>query len=279
MGSAWRRARCGSLVVATAVVFCVGPAQGAGRVGGFAERPVSALAASARPGWLAHLAALSGIGAPVPPLVAIDPGHGGRDPGATGPDGVHEKHWTLELAKGLQACLRGRGLRAELSRAADRYVSLRERADWANRLRADLFVSIHLNALAAGRQAVLEVYTPEAASVVPTEAAVPGPRHWMPFRGLAELLRRLREPWRIEASARLARHIHHGLAASSDPAVADRGVKAARFAVLLKTAMPAVLLEPTTLSDPAQAARLHEPEFRQGLVQALCERIDRFLAR
>ena len=234
----------------------------------------------ARPeaGWFRRLAALSGIGRP-PPVVALDPGHGGRDPGASAPDGVYEKRWTLELARSLQDCLEGAGVRAELSRTSDHYVSLRDRAAWANRLGADLFVSIHLNAVGDAHSALLEVYRPAPRDPAARGTVVPGPRHWVPLPDLGVLQDRLGRPQRTAASARLADELHRALAgAVGGPGVQDRGVKIAHFMVLRETHMPAVLVEPATLSNPSQAARLHHPQFRRRLVQALCTGVLRYLA-
>lgn len=224
------------------------------------------------------LAALTGVG-PAGALVAIDPGHGGRDPGAIASDGTPEKHWTLLLARGLAGCLRRRGLRVALSRTADVYRSLDERARWADRIGADVLVSVHLNALPRPRGAVLEVYYAGPAPD-PGRWEMPGPRRWPRFAGFASLQRRLREAWRAAASERLARHIHEALAGPRGAGlegVRDRGVKRARFVVLRRTAVPAVLVEPTTLSDPVQAARLRDARFRAALAARLCEGIAAYL--
>jgi N-acetylmuramoyl-L-alanine amidase len=229
--------------------------------------------------WAGPLAALAGVGRPAP-LVALDPGHGGRDPGATAPDGVHEKHWTLVLARELGDCLRRRGLRVALSRTADVHRPLAERARWAGDTGAALLVSIHLNALPEPDRAVLEVYHAPARRPEPGALPVPGPRGWPRFRGFEALERRLRAPWRGSASERLARRIHEALLGpdgSGLEGVADRGVKAGDFLVLRETDVPAVLVEPTTLSNPAQAARLHDPAFRAVLSRRLCAGIAGYL--
>ena len=94
------------------------------------------------------------------PLVVIDPGHGGFDPGAIGVDGIYEKNITFAVAIDLARLLIStRSFRIALTRGADEYVSLRERVARARALRADLFISIHANALPNPEKRGLSVFT------------------------------------------------------------------------------------------------------------------------
>ncbi|MCK5219329.1 N-acetylmuramoyl-L-alanine amidase, partial [bacterium] len=106
-------------------------------------------------------------------LVVVDAGHGGKDPGAVGPSKLKEKTVTLEVAKQLTYFLRQQGLKVIMTRTKDRYISLKERADIANRAQADLFVSIHANASrnrkACGSQVF--IYNREASSRKAAETA------------------------------------------------------------------------------------------------------------
>ena len=90
--------------------------------------------------------------------VVIDPGHGGRDPGAISPWGIKEKDVNLIIAKYLYSLLKGRGFRVYLTRDTDVFISLEGRVKFANLRKADLFISIHANANRSGRVSGLEVY-------------------------------------------------------------------------------------------------------------------------
>src|SRR6185503_17166729 len=113
------------------------------------QTAVSARSDHPPPARLVRPSPLAGEEAPRSPgraLVVIDPGHGGSNTGARSVvDGVYEKHLTLLLARAVAERLEARGVDVRLTRELDEYVSLRERVLRANRLRADLFVSIHTN--------------------------------------------------------------------------------------------------------------------------------------
>jgi N-acetylmuramoyl-L-alanine amidase len=91
-------------------------------------------------------------------LVMIDPGHGGYDPGTQSSDGVQEKDLALQIAMRLKTALEARGIRAELTRSSDVFISLAERTQIANRAGADLFVSVHLNSSPNTDTTGIEVY-------------------------------------------------------------------------------------------------------------------------
>ena len=110
----------------------------------------------------------------------IDPGHGGDDVGARGARGAQEKTVTLEVARRLRTLIEMRlGIRVVLTRDEDRTISLDERAAIANNSKADLFLSLHLNAAPAGSVAGAEVYL-RCASIAraKTPAARPKARRW-----------------------------------------------------------------------------------------------------
>src|SRR5207248_519922 len=90
--------------------------------------------------------------------VVLDPGHGGRDTGASGLAGVREKDVTLEIALKVSPILTAQGMRVALTREEDRYVSLEERTARANAFSADLFVSIHCNAAESKWRRGVETY-------------------------------------------------------------------------------------------------------------------------
>nr|WP_256205582.1 N-acetylmuramoyl-L-alanine amidase [Calditerricola satsumensis] len=165
--------------------------------------------------------------------VVIDPGHGGKDPGAVGL-GLQEKEVVLHLAQHVRRALGGYEVDVLLTRETDEWVSLDERARRANEADADLFVSLHCN---AGGGQGFESYVHPAAP---------------------ERTRAIREVLHRRVMAFLASY-----------GIRDRGQKEANFAVLRKTKMPAVLLENLFLDHPRENALLREEAFRKDLAQAI----------
>jgi N-acetylmuramoyl-L-alanine amidase len=235
----------------------------------FLGEPVSASLGLARSDWLAVVRPLLDPAAVPPPaapgLIVIDPGHGGGDPGAANRVlGLKEKNLTLDLARRLQRELEARGYRVALTRTTDRRLrsvqaaDLAQRAATANRLGADLFVSLHFNAL-PGHPGVggVETYTLTPAGQRSTAASRrtaadravhPGNRH---------------DHWNAVLGAAVHSRLVAGLGAT------DRGLKRARFAVLRPVDCPAVLVEAGFLSNPAEARRLGTAAYRQDIAEAI----------
>ncbi|HHK60557.1 MAG TPA: N-acetylmuramoyl-L-alanine amidase [Desulfobacterales bacterium] len=209
--------------------------------------------------------------------IIIDPGHGGRDPGAINRYGVQEKDITLRLAKRLAAYLeRQQGYEVHLTRTCDTYIPLEERTAIANRLRGDIFVSLHVNAAASPRLAGIETYylslaetDDEKRAAAAENAAAEGT-----LSDIEAILRDLMLNSKITESARLAtivqRHLVHTLA-ERYPAVQDLGVKKAPFIVLIGAKMPAVLAEIGFLSNPVEARRLTDDQYLQAVATAIAQ--------
>ena len=207
--------------------------------------------------------------------IVVDPGHGGTDLGTQAPNGLLEKDVTLDLAKRLRALLVADGFEVRLTREDDRRVSLRERAQLANRLPADAFLSIHLNWIADQRRSRgVETYTlgptddPYLTQLASAENAESGYSR----ADVRVLLERIYDDLRREESHAEALAVHHRLFSSLSeisPTLEDRGVKAAPFLVLVATEMPAALAEVTCLSNDEEAARLADPTYRDRIAQAL----------
>ncbi len=174
-------------------------------------------------------------------IVVIDPGHGGKDPGAISVHGDKEKAIVLEVAQIVTDELLRRGADARLTRTDDRFVELEDRSAMANRLRADLFVSIHADA-ARNRAA----------------------------RGFTVYVSR--QPGRASQAA--ADAIARRLQATG---AASRGRKEANYRVLVTTTCPAVLVELGYLSHFGEAARLAMPAYRRQLAQAVADGIADYL--
>ncbi len=168
-------------------------------------------------------------------LVVVDPGHGGSDPGAGG-HGLREATLTLTLAKRLRAALlRDFDVRVELTRSTDRAVALKRRATFANDLRADYFVSVHINS-GGGTGYEDFVHSSVAAS---SKAAK---RRSALHDAVMDFMRGEGMP--------------------------DRGKKSANFAVLRETRMPAVLTENLFLDSPADARLLKDDAFLTRVAEA-----------
>ena len=227
-------------------------------------------------------------------IVALDPGHGGEDPGAIGPTGLREKDVVLAVALQLRDKLNamtvnGNGMRVMMTRDADFFVPLQERVRKARRVQADLFVSIHADAF----------FKPEArgASVfaLSTQGASSSAARWMAERensadqvgGInvetvrdAQVLRamldmsttaQIKDSLKIgnEVLSRIGRigRLHKGQ------------VEQAGFAVLKAPDIPSILVETAFISNPEEESRLRDPAFRTELVTALASGIRRYFER
>ena len=222
-------------------------------------------------------------------IVAIDPGHGGEDPGAVGPTGLKEKDVVLSI--GLQ--LRDRinatpGMRAYMTRDSDYFVPLGERVRRARRVQADLFVSIHADAF----------YTPQArgASVyaLSTQGASSTAARWMADRenasdsvgGInaqvadAQVLRAMLD---MSTTAQINDSLQLGsvLLTQLDRVgrLHKRRVEQAGFAVLKAPDVPSVLVETAFISNPEEERRLADPDYQTGLVEALHRGIRQYFSR
>lgn len=173
-------------------------------------------------------------------VVMIDPGHGGKDPGAIGIGGLRETDIVLSISNQVAAILEKQGVQAVLTRSNDQFVSLQGRVDMADRANANLFVSIHANAISMSRPDV---------------------------NGL--------ETYYYESGQRLAQTIHNSIAQNVD--IKDRGVRRARFYVLRNTSMPAVLVEVGFVTGAQDARNLSNPAHRTQMAEAIAQGILRYV--
>jgi N-acetylmuramoyl-L-alanine amidase len=175
-------------------------------------------------------------------VVVIDPGHGGGDPGAVGINGLQEKVAVFSVSTQIAEQLRRKGIRAVLTRTDDREIDLPPRVAKAARVRADVFVSVHANSINLSRQDIngLETYYYASAD-----------------------------------GYRLARAIHNRILKGTT--MQDRGIRQARFYVIRRTKMPAVLVEIGFVTGAQDAARLSSPAQRAQLAEAITQGILDFL--
>jgi N-acetylmuramoyl-L-alanine amidase len=240
------------------------------------------------PGWGAQAAVPARVprSAP-PPLVMLDPGHGGKDPGAIGVSGTHEKSITLAAALELRRQLVAGGrYRVELTRSRDVFVPLAGRVARAQARKAMLFVSLHADALDNPAVRGASVYTlSDSASDAQTAAlarrenaadrfGVPGFRDVPPevARILASLIRQ-------ETRAGSAR-IAAALVGSLDRQIPllDRPSRHAGFMVLKAADVPSVLVEMGFMSNRQDEAALRRPEHRARVAAAMKRAVDGFFA-
>jgi N-acetylmuramoyl-L-alanine amidase len=222
-------------------------------------------------------------------IVAIDAGHGGEDPGATGPSGLHEKDVVLEVAQKLRALINAQpGMRAMLTRESDYFVPLHERVVKARRVQADLFVSIHADAFmnAAARGASVFALSEHGA----TSAAA----RWMAKKENASDLiggvnikakdaTVMRAMLDMSTAAQIKDSLKLGAAVLGHLGKVGRlhksHVEQAGFAVLKAPDIPSILVETGFISNPEEESKLQEDGYQDKLAAALLSGIQRYFAR
>jgi N-acetylmuramoyl-L-alanine amidase len=221
------------------------------------------------------------------PLVVIDPGHGGIDPGATGKGGTHEKDVVLLVAKELRDKIWQSGrYRVLMTRGADYYIALRQRFDIARSAGADIFISLHADSSPFRAARGLSIYTlsnqasdEEAAALARREnrsdvvAGVDISRNSGRVAGIL-----------IDLAQRQALHLAHRLATTLLGELKGRVElvpnprRAAGFAVLKAPDIPSVLIELGHLSNDKEEHQLRDPAHRRRLAEGVLRGIDRYFA-
>jgi N-acetylmuramoyl-L-alanine amidase len=224
-----------------------------------------------------------GLRRPSEPLgirtIVIDPGHGGKEVGAIGPSGLMEKDVTLSVARKLAAALESQlGTRVVLTRDDDSLVSLDQRTALANQYRADLFLSVHMNAAVVKDAKGSETYflSLEASDDLARQAAEK--ENSAGGRGSGDdlefILWDLAQQEYLHESSRFAQTVQEEM--NTATGVENRGVKQAPFKVLLGATMPAALVEVGFITNPEEEARLQTDEFQNLMVGALVRAIRRY---
>ena len=263
---------------------------GAGRSGAAASEGTSAarLGEARRGSVTVRIApalaiALSGAGAAGRPIVVIDPGHGGRDPGAMSVSGaIAEKQLTLALARELRDRLAGRGrVRVALTRDSDRYLTLEERAGIARGLGASLFLSLHMdsapNPLARGASVYsLSDVASDADAARFAHAENKGERAASADGSVRAMLSDLALRGLMADSADLASRLVRKSAARV--AMRPEPHRFATFHVLRRAEAPAVLFEAGYVSNAEDELLLRSPGHRAALVAGLAETIEADIA-
>ena len=261
---------------------------------------VPPFAASAPPGARTATGPRESAGTKLPPqlaqakidrlvVVAIDPGHGGEDPGASGPSGLHEKDVVLAIAMQLRDRLNANpNMRAMLTRDADFFVPLHERVKKARRVQADLFVSIHADAFMDPDARGASVFA------LSQNGATSSAARWMANRenasdliGGANLHAKdesvLRALLDMSTTAQIKDSLKLGGEVLGQIGKVGRlhkgSVEQAGFAVLKAPDIPSILVESAFISNPGEESKLRDPQYRTQLVEALATGIQRYFAR
>lgn len=213
--------------------------------------------------------------------VVLDPGHGGENEGTKAPGGLVEKEVTLDIAQRLGDLLTASGYQVVLTRQSDASLSLRDRAELANRRRGDIFVSIHVNWLENRQLRGLETFYlgPTNDPYLEALATRENQQSGYSLADLKDILQQVYAGVRQEESRRLAEQVQRSLFAALyqvNDGVRDRGVKSAPFGVLTRTDMPAILAEVSCVSNEVEARLLMTPIYRQYLAEALYRGIESY---
>ena len=173
--------------------------------------------------------------------IVLDAGHGGKDPGANNSDAI-EKEITLEIARMVQEILEESGYKVKMIREEDRFIELTERPEIANRRNAKVYVSIHCNSSEDGEGKGIETFFTEQKG---------------------------------DADKKLAELIQNAVIDYTE--AEDRGVKTADYTVLVRTTMPAVLIETGFLTNSTECELLKDKEYQKKLAEGIAEGIRLYL--
>jgi N-acetylmuramoyl-L-alanine amidase len=223
--------------------------------------------------------------------IVIDAGHGGHDPGAVGPNSIHEKDVVLDIALKVKKILMKDPMNEVLlTRERDIFIPLEERTAFANRKNADLFVSIHANASANRSAKGIETYLlnwtddEEANRVAARENRIS-------LRKMREMNRQfdavkvitddLNRQSKRDESVKLANYIQRSMVFNLDDThkVFDHGVKQALFYVLVGAKMPSVLAEVSFISNPEEEKLLSRDSYRMELAKSIAEGVHAYFNR
>ncbi|MDR3265157.1 MAG: N-acetylmuramoyl-L-alanine amidase [Synergistaceae bacterium] len=220
-------------------------------------------------------------------LVVLDPGHGGKDPGAVG-NGFREKDINLNIGLQMEKALKAKGIDVRMTRSTDVYLTLQERTDIANKLNADMFVSIHVNSLPPGKNSAgFEIYL----MALPTDKdaltlAKIENREYLEDRNtsgaaadrrtelLLKILGDMQQNNKINESTSVAEVLFRAGNAASLPM---KRVAQAPFFVLRGAGMPAVLMETGFITNAREAKLLAHPGYQQKIAEAMANGIYSYL--
>ena len=213
--------------------------------------------------------------------VVIDPGHGGKDPGAIGRGGLKEKDLVLDVSLKLARALEGKGINVILTRTKDVFFPLWKRCEIANDEGADLFISVHANASRKRKAHGFEVYYLSEAIDDNARALEAAENAVLRFENsqneyhsrdvkttLWDIFHTENRVESIELAQSICKRVKKNFSF-----IKDRGVKSARFHVLKGTRMPAILVEIGFLSNYREEAKLRREFYKQAMARAIADGI------
>jgi N-acetylmuramoyl-L-alanine amidase len=222
-------------------------------------------------------------------IIAIDPGHGGEDPGATGPSGLREKDVVLQIALQLRDRINAqKNMRAFLTRDGDFFVPLHERVRKARRVQADLFVSVHADAFITPQARGASVFA------LSENGASSSAARWLANKenaadlvgGVnvksadAAVLRTMLDmstTAQIKDSLKIGKEVLGQIGKVGN--LHKRGVEQAGFAVLKAPDIPSILVETAFISNPEEETKLRDADYQEELVKALVTGITRYFIK
>ncbi|MDY0745955.1 N-acetylmuramoyl-L-alanine amidase [Paucibacter sp. R3-3] len=224
-------------------------------------------------------------------VIALDPGHGGEDPGASGPSGLHEKDVVLQVALKLRERLNSNpNIRVMMTRDADFFVPLGERVRKARRVQADLFVSIHADAFITPKARGASVFA------LSDGAATSSAARWMADKeNAADMVGGVNKSVAVKDAGVLRAMLDMSTSAQIKDSLKLGGevlkqiggvgklhkgaVEQAGFAVLKAPDVPSILVETGFISNPEEESKLRDPAYQDKLVEALATGIARYFAK
>ncbi|NTW99745.1 MAG: N-acetylmuramoyl-L-alanine amidase [Geobacteraceae bacterium] len=215
--------------------------------------------------------------------IVVDPGHGGHDPGAIGPNGIQEKDVVLAIGLRLRELFREElGVDVVMTRSTDVFIPLEERTAIANKVGADLFLSVHANAAPNRSAAGIETYYLNLAKTdkVAQLAAKENGTTLEKVSVLQAILFDLMANYKLNDSAHLADEVQKSLHKKIRTRYSDvknLGVKQGPFYVLVGASMPSILVETAFLSNAAEEARLRDPAYQEMTANGILEGVRSYI--
>ena len=214
--------------------------------------------------------------------IVIDPGHGGKDPGAVGKLGIYEKDIALEIAKSLRDRLAKHGkYEVLLTRESDETISLNDRVEFANAYNVDLFISIHINYFPS-RQSFIETFYfgPTNDSKVADLAKLENADSHYEYGEFKDIIQKIGDTLKFQESRQLAHSVQsnlYGRMKKINKHASDHGIKSAPFVVLLGLDAPSILTEVSCFCNPAEEKRLKTAKYRENIATYLEQGIVSYL--
>ncbi len=220
--------------------------------------------------------------------VVLDAGHGGKDSGAVGGKKRYEKVTVFKITKYLELYLKQRGYKVYLTRNSDKFIKVNHRTILANKKKADIFISIHANAVPKSKAKKMEgietfFLSPARSERAKRVAALENKSDVRKMSGSTKqaFLESLNRP-RITASHKLSIDIQRNMLYSARKIykdVVDSGVREGPFWVLVGAQMPSVLIEVGYITHPKEGKRLFQSRYQKGLALGIANGIDSYFAK